>query len=253
MRPPCVLTCLAVAALAGAVSAGAQTRLGGNITATPVSGPVPRLADGKPDMTGVWLRRDGVGSVAQLLPKGETMPLLPEAKKIMEAHRTNEDPQANCLPISTPPRTAPYPFRIVTTPTHTFFLYEVMHEFRQVFMDGRKHPAPEELENNWHGHSIGWWEKDTLVVDSVGFNDKTWFDNNGHPHSDKMHTIERYTRTALGTMTIDITIDDPGAYSRPFTLRATANLMPGAELMEYICSENNQDVPYLTGPAIRGQ
>jgi hypothetical protein len=89
------------------------------------------------------------------------------------------------------------------------------------------------------------------VVDTVGFNDRSWFDNNGHPHSDKMHTIERFTRTSLGTMKIEITVDDPGAYSKPFTLFLTANLMPGAELMEYICNENNQDVPHLLGPAIR--
>jgi hypothetical protein len=171
----------------------------------------------------------------------------------MEAHRNADDPQANCLPANTPPRSTPYPFRIVTTPTHVFMLYEAMHEFRQVFMDGRKHPPADELENNWHGHSIGWWERDTLVVDTVGFNDRTWFDNNGHPHSEKMHTVERYTRTNLGTLGIEITVDDPAMYSKPFTLRTEANLMPGAELMEYICSENNQDVPYLSGPAIRPQ
>lgn len=242
-----------VAILAGTVAAGAQTRLGGSITAPKVDGPVPRLADGKPDLSGVWLRRGGTGNVGTLLPKGETMPLLPEAKKIMEAHRNADDPQANCLPANTPPRSTPYPFRIVTTPTHVFMLYEAMHEFRQVFMDGRKHPPADELENNWHGHSIGWWERDTLVVDTVGFNDRTWFDNNGHPHSEKMHTVERYTRTNLGTLAIEITVDDPVMYSKPFTLRTEANLMPGAELMEYICSENNQDVPYLSGPAIRPQ
>lgn len=230
------------------VPLGAQARLGGNITANPPSGPVPRLADGKPDMSGVWLRRDAIGDVGTALPKGETMPLLPEARKIMQEHQAKDDPQANCLPLATP-RSAPYPFRIVTAPTHVFILYEVMHSYRQVFMDGRTHP--ENLDPSWFGHSIGRWEGDTLVVDTVGFNDKTWFDNNGHPHSTKMHTVERFTRTSLGSMKIDITIDDPGAYSKAFTLFLTANLMPGAELMEYICNENNQDVPHIQGPAIR--
>jgi hypothetical protein len=106
-------------------------------------------------------------------------------------------------------------------------------------MDGRKHPA--ELDPTWYGHSIGWWERDTLVVDTVGFNDKFWFDRRGHPHTEQLHTVERYTRTDLGHMEIKVTIDDPGAYSKPFTLTFNARLSnPGDELMEYICQENNQ-------------
>jgi hypothetical protein len=86
-------------------------------------------------------------------------------------------------------------------------------------------------------------------VDTIGFNDKSWFDNIGHPHSDKLHVVERYTRTSLGEMAGVFTIDDPGAYSRPFTVSFTARLMPKDELMEYVCNENNQDVPGLVGPA----
>ena len=220
------------------------SRIGGNIRTTPPKGPVPRLPDGKPDMTGVWLGGLPGGDISTALPKGETMPVLPETRKQMAAQKAVDDPQAHCLPLP-PPRFTPYPWRMVVTPTHVFFLYE-MYNYRQVFVDGRKHP--EDLDPTWYGHSIGHWEADTLVVDTVGMNDKTWFDNKGHTHSEKLHLVERYTRTDLGLMKVEMTIDDSGAYSKPFTLTGTARLMPNQELIEYICDENNQDVPHLIGP-----
>jgi hypothetical protein len=121
-----------------------------------------------------------------------------------------------------------------------FILHEGnIHSFRQIYMDGRKHPA--ELDPSWVGHSIGSFEKDTLVIDSVGFNDKFWFDHNGTPHTEQLHTIERWTRLDLGRLENKVTIDDPGAYSRPWTVTFMARLQaPGDELMEYICQENNQ-------------
>ena len=224
-------------------------RAGGNIRANPPKGALPRQANGRPDLTGLWLRQGGTANISQGLPKGQTMPLLPETLKRMQALQAKDDPQTNCLPLSTP-RGNPYPFRLVETPTHLFILNESMHGFRQVFMDGRRHP--DDLDPSWHGHSIGRWEGDALVVDTVGFNDLTWFDNYGHLHSDKLHTVERFTRTDLGSLTIDIAIDDPGAYSRPFTLTFPASLMPGDELMEYMCEENNQDAAFIEGPAAPG-
>jgi hypothetical protein len=237
-----LIACLVMLAMG---SPGAQTRLGGNIRAKPVTGPLPRLANGKPDLEGVWLGGTPVGDISTALPKGETMPIRPEWKQKMDGFKASDDPQALCLPVP-PPRFTPYPWRIVVTPTHAFFLYE-MYNYRQVFMDGRKHPPADELDPKWYGHSIGWWEGDTLVVDSVGFNDKTWFDNKGWPHSDKLHLTERYTRTDLGTMKVEMIVDDPGAYTKPFTATGTARLMQGDELLEYVCNENNQDVPYLVG------
>jgi hypothetical protein len=223
-------------------------RAGGNIRATNApDGPVPRLADGKPDMTGVWLGGSPYGNIAGALRPGQTMTLLPEARKIQAARMAREDPGANCLPL-TIPRGTPYPWRMVVTPTHAFFLHEMYH-YRQAFLDGRKHPPLEEIDPSWYGHSIGWWEGDTLVVDTIGFNDKGWLDSRGHPVTEKLHTIERYTRTNLGTMSIEVTIDDPGAYAKPFTIGVTARLMPGDELREYVCAENNQDVPFIEGPA----
>jgi len=212
---------------------------------------VPRTTDGRPDFSGLWQGGGPINDIAQGLPKGETLPLLPSARKILESRLSKDDPQAHCLPSGVP-RVAPYPWRIVQTPTHIFFLFEAnIHSYRQIFMDGRKHPA--DPDPTWYGHSIGRFEGDTLVVDTVGFNDKFWFDFKGHPHTERLHIIERYTRKDHTTLVNQITIDDPGAYSRPFTVTFTAELAPAAdELMEYICQENNQDVPHLQGPTQPG-
>ncbi len=226
-------------------------RAGGNITAKPVEGPLPRQANGRPDLTGLWLRRGGIGNITQGLKPGETLPLLPATLTRMRALMAKDDPQLHCLPLPTP-RANPYPFRFVETPTHIFLLNESMHGYRQIFMDGRGHPPADELQPSWQGHSTGRWEGDTLVVDTVGINDTTWFDNYGHLHSDRLHVVERFTRQNLGNLDIQIVIDDPGAYSRPFTLQFNAQLMTGQELMEYICEENNQDINYIEGLAAPG-
>jgi hypothetical protein len=183
------------------------------------------------------------------LLKGETLPLTPDAQKIKAARLAKDDPEANCLPTGVP-RLAPFPWRIVQTPTHTFFLYEGnIHSYRQIFMDGRKHPA--NPDPTWYGHSVGHWDNDTLVIDTIGFNDRFWFDFVGHPHTEQLHTVERYTRTNLETMTEEVTIDDPGSYKNPFTIVSSHRLLPGDELMEYICQENNRDVKHILGPAGR--
>jgi hypothetical protein len=171
------------------------------------------------------------------------IPLLPEARKLMESRRPEDDPHAYCMPTG-PVRATPYPFRFIQNTTHKaprfmFIILEASNRsYRQIFMDGRKHPA--DPDPTWFGHSIGWWEKDTLVIDSVGFNDKWWFDRRGHPHTEQLHLIERWTRVNFSTLDREITIDDPGAYSRPWTTKFTAKLQPPEqELMEYICIENN--------------
>jgi hypothetical protein len=209
--------------------------------------PAPRHANGRIDISGLWQGGGPIANIADGLPKGETIPLLPEARRVLESRESKDDPQASCLPSGVP-RIAPYPWRIVETPTHVFFLFEAnIHSYRQIFMDGRPHPR--DLDPTWYGHSIGRWDGDTLVVDTIGFNDRFWFDFKGHPHTERLHIVERYTRTSATTLVNEITIDDPGAYARPFTVRFTADLAPvGDELMEYICAENNQDVSHLTGP-----
>src|SRR5665213_1609547 len=210
-------------------------------------GPAPKLANGLPDFSGVWQGGGPVGDLAQGMPKGVEIPLNAEGKKLMASRESKDDPEANCLPTGVP-RQSPYPWRMLQTPTHVFILFEGnIHSYRQIFVDGRKHP--EDPDPTWYGHSIGHYEGQTLVVDSVGFNDKFWFDFRGHPHSETLHTVERYTRKDFGTLVNEITIDDPGAYSKPFKVTFNARLMPKGEIMEYICQENNQDVSHIKGPA----
>jgi hypothetical protein len=215
-------------------------------------GPPPRLPDGTPDLSGVWVGSGPIGDISVGLMPGEELVLLPEAKALMDSRMAADDPEARCLPTGVP-RIAPYPWRIVQTPaygkaTHLFFLFEGnIHSFRQIFMDGREHPA--DLEPTWYGHSVGHWEGDTLVIETVGFNDLFWFDFEGHPHTTQLKTIERYTRTKFGELEVVTTIVDPGAYAKPFTVKFTHTLRLGWELMEYICNENNQDVEHIRGPA----
>ena len=132
-----------------------------------------------------------------------------------------------------------------------YFIFEGnVHSYRQIFMDGREHTPADELDPTWYGESIGWWEGDTLVIDTVGFNDLTWFDFLGNPHSTALHTIERYTRIDYDTLENVTTIIDPEAYVQPFTIRFEARLQPeGWDIMEYVCNENNQDVEHIRGPA----
>lgn len=212
------------------------------------TGPAPMLADGTPDLSGVWLG-NGANStdISRDLKPGESVEMLPWAADVVKTRQSKDDPEANCLPTGIP-RGSPYPWRIAQTPGIYFIVYEGnIHSWRQIFMDGRKHPA--DPDPTWYGHSIGHWEGKTLVVDTVGFNDKFWFDYKGHPHTEKLHTIERFTRTDMGHMTIEVTIDDPGAYAKPFTTTGHAQIMAGQDLMEYICQENNQDLDKLSGPA----
>ena len=211
------------------------------------TGPTPHFPDGTVDLSGVWV---GGGSVNDIerdggLPAGTLMSIMtPSAKALFSTRKEEQNPHYACMPMAIP-RTTPYPFRLVQLPTHKatthiFFLHEGnIHSYRQIFMDGRKHPA--EPEPTWWGHSIGHYEGNTLVIDTVGFNDRGWWDNKGYPHTEQLHTIERWTRVDEGHMTVEVTIEDPGAYTKPFTVKFNARLSnPGDEIIEYICQENNQ-------------
>jgi hypothetical protein len=211
---------------------------------TPVS--TPRTADGKVDFSGIWSPdRKFIYDINDALKPGETLPLQPWASKMVRERMSKDDPEANCLPTGVP-RQAPYPWRIVQTPTLVFFLFEGnIHSYRQIFMDGRKHPA--DPDPTWYGHSVGTWEGETLVIDSVGFNDRFWFDFAGHPHTEKLHTVERYRRPDFNTLQYEVTIDDSGAYTKPFTLFGRHSYESGTDLMEYICNENNVDVKHIVG------
>jgi hypothetical protein len=156
-----------------------------------LSGPTPRTADGKPDLSGVWAAAGYTANIAKDMKPGE-LPMTPWAEALYkERQATNgkDDPEARCLPTGVP-RRDPYPFKIVQTPSLVVIMFEGnVHSYRQIFLDGRGHPK--NLDKNWWGDSIGHWEGDALVVDTVGLNDRTWLDLAGHPHSDQLHVTER--------------------------------------------------------------
>jgi hypothetical protein len=220
----------------------------------------PRTVDGHPDFTGVY-HAPGYGPGDPPVRNGETIarniardlkpedvPLLPSGAALMKQRNdtnSKDDPEGLCLPMGTP-RKDPYPWKIIQTPQLFLILYEGnVHSYRQVFLDGRPHDP--NVEETWWGDSIGKWDGDALVVDTVGFNDKAWLDLVGHPRTAKAHIIERFTRPELGRMNIEITIDDPGAYSKPWRVSESSQLAPGWELQEYICNENNRDAAHLVG------
>ena len=242
------LPLLAEAQGGAAGALGPVNALGQEVRRPPApTGPTPKLPDGTVDLDGLWAGGGSLFDIAAGLPDGETLPLLPRSIELMAFRAENpwNDPHLWCLPMGVP-RTTPCPFRFLPNhthkaPTHIFIVHEGnIHSYRQIFMDGREHP--EFLDPTWYGHSIGSWEdKETLVIDTVGFNDKFWFDFKGTPHTEQLHTIERWTRPDLGRLVNTVTIDDPGAYSRPFTVSFGARLNPpGDEIVEYICQENNQ-------------
>ena len=174
--------------------------------------------------------------------------LLPSAAKLYQerlARLGKDRPSGHCLPHGIPDAMmVPSPFKIVHTPGVTFILFEEFVEFRQVFTDGRA--LPKDAQPAWFGYSIGRWEGDALIVESSGFNNKSWLDDDGHPHTDALHTIERFRRSDFGHMTMQITIDDPKAYTKPWGATLHYHLLPDTELIEYIC-DNEKDVPHMVG------
>jgi hypothetical protein len=201
-------------------------------TKKPPTGPVPRTADGTPDLSGVWF--------PDLEREPEVPPFQPwaaaEAKD--RANRLGDDPRARCLPTGVSRMHGLDLVKFVQTPGLLLALIEgASPAVRQIFLDGRKHP--DNLQPTWMGHSIGRWEKDTLVIDTTGFNDKGWLEGN-RPQTEQLHIIERYRRLDRGRMSLEITIDDPGAYTRPWTVRRILQLAEGEEIQEYICNENHK-------------
>jgi hypothetical protein len=218
----------------------------------PPEGPTPRTADGKPDLTGNWTPnaiRENVDLAGVLAAAGNPIPMLPEAAKIHQERHDNlskGDPESYCLPPGVPRMsTTPYPWTIVQTPQLIVIVYEGgAHIWRKIFMDGRPHDP--KVEFTWLGDSIGHWEGDTLVVETVGQNDLTWLDEGGTPHSTDMKVTERIKRPDLGHLEIEHTIEDPKTFSKPWKFTTHPSLLRG-ELIEYICQENNKDVQHMVG------
>jgi len=207
--------------------------------AAPPAGPTPRMPDGKPDLSGFWALTGDRS--AEEPPEG--LPWTEAVVKERIANELRDAPTASCLPSSVTQTAGQGKF--VQTPTLLVILIEFPGSTRQVFLDGRVHPA--DLEPTWLGHSVGRWEGDTLLVDTVGFNNKTWLGNivNPYPHTEMMHVIERYRRPDLGHLELEMTVEDLGAFRKSWMVKRTANLDPTDEIMEYICNENEKDLKHL--------
>jgi hypothetical protein len=206
-------------------------------------GPVPRK-DGKVDLSGVWGYSGYTSDIAKDYDAGE-VPMTARAEKFFKDTQANEgiyDPEARCLPTGVP-RRDPYPMKLIQEQNFIAILFEgSMHSYRQVFLN---RPHPKDMNPTWYGDSIGHWDGDTLVVDTIGFNGKTWLDLAGHPTSDQLHVTERYSRPVFGELKLDITIEDPVNYTKPWNVTELMPLMVGEDLLEYVCAENERDVPHL--------
>ncbi len=201
----------------------------------------PRTADGKPDISGLWLPATPYVLNPNGRPPGD-VPFQPWAEALVKERAENswrDDPSAACIAGGVPRvDLIPYPFRIVNAPGRMIILYEIYHEFREIFTDGR--PLPTDVVPTWMGYSIGAWEGDAFVVRSSGFNGRAWIDTDGRPTTDAMNVIERFVRKDVGHMELEVTIDDPKAYTRPWTILVPLSLLPDTELIEYVCAENNR-------------
>ena len=208
--------------------------------ATP-KGPAPRTPDGKPDLTGTWYAQ-------RTVDPGKPEPL-PWVQKLLEERAANNNkdaPGAHCLTRGITAAGALFPYELVQTPARLVMIFEDdIPSHRTVYLDGRRHPK--DPNPDWMGHSIGYWEGDTLVVDTIGFNDKSWLDNVGHAHTERLHVTERIRRPDLGHLEIEFTIDDPGAYAKPWIIKRVADLDTGDEIGEYVCTEGERDAVHMVG------
>jgi len=225
-----------------------ESKPGAAKSAWPPSGPTPRTADGKPDLSGAWAP-NAIRQNVDLMGTGVQVPFQPWAEKVYQQHKDNisrDDPEARCLPPGVPRMTTtPYPFRIMQTPGLTLIVYEGgAHVWRQIFTDGRAHS--DDPNPSWLGESIGHWEGDTFVIDTIGLNGKTWLDEAGLPTTESLHVVEKFRRSDFGHLEIENIVDDPKAYTKPWSFTTHPVMLKG-ELMEYICQENNRDVEHLVG------
>lgn len=265
--PVAVFACLVLFALPPAFSQAPQGR-----GAQREAKPVPRWPDGHPRFaatlkeTGLWAPRGSRLADLDVLPPDPTpfqtrdgfpgkprlseVPFQPWARDLYEFRQiTQFEPYTRCKPSGGPRQIATaYGTELWEMPeSKRFYITQTggPHSYRVVYMDGRPHPA--DLEPSYYGHSIGYWEGDTLVVDTVGFNEKMWIDREGTPTTEKLHLIERFTRTDFYNMTYEVTIDDPGAYTAPWKTGFALQYGEGQEHFEYICQDNNHAPELMVG------
>ena len=227
--------------------------------------PAPRTPDGKPDLSGVWDKGllpgevpppgsfSGIGpsqAFRNLQAAVKDLPLLPwaaELKATRFKQNSKDHPDAHCLPLHPIQlHMHPQPRKVIQTPKLVLILYEANDGRREIFVDGRTLPTGD-VQPFWYGYSAGHWEGDTLVVESTGFRDQTWIDENGTPATDKLKVTERFRRLNVGTLEIQLTVDDPKTFTRPFSFTLQQRLMPDTELIEFVCNENNLSERRLVG------
>jgi hypothetical protein len=215
--------------------------------------PAPRTADGKPDLSGLWNRISPKYSrnIAADLKPGEIQPW---AEKLVQQRKEDlgrEYMNVVCVPLgpgytTAADSTGSEMMKIIQTPGLILILNPDL-TYRQVFLDGRVlETAP---NPSWMGYSVGHWDGDTLVVESFGFNDRTWLDHDGHPHTEALRMIERYRRRDFGNLDIEVTLSDPGAYAKPWTVAVRAELAPDTELLEWVCNEKSGGLEHWVGKA----
>ena len=209
----------------------------------PPTGPVPRTANGKPDLSGVW-DRPYVPDMTKTTPNQKGTPELPFTAWGLQEWKSYDagegDYTGACLPSGLIRGVnSPMPMQIMQSPTYVTLMFEFDNWFHIIPIDGRNH---REQIATWAGDSTGRWDGDTLVIDTVNFNGKTKLDTIGHPHSDQLHLTQRYTRTDLGHIALEVVVDDPKTYTKPWSNTRTFTLRPDWELMEYSCMENNKSL-----------
>jgi hypothetical protein len=241
-----------------------------------LTGPVPRAADGKPDLSGVWqyMRPPSAppppaepppaqGTAPDVIPLAvrlsqfwnlgasfqDGLPFQPWAAELHRqrvATNSKDNPDAHCLPLGVMQlHTHGQPRKMIQAPGLIVILYEANAGVRQIFTDGR--PLPKDPQPWWFGYSTGKWQGDTLVVESAGFRDLGWLDVEGSPLTESGRIVERFRRVDYGHLEIEVTIDDPKAYTKPWTVTVYQRIMPDTDLIEFVCQENEKDAPHLAG------
>jgi hypothetical protein len=259
-----VLTAVLVFALAAAPGAQWPSFPAGHVPRTPdgqvdLTAPAPRTADDRPDLSGIWNYAGVLGfrggpppsppgtppqatfwNIEAGIPEG--LPFTPYGAALRAermAANSKDNPDAACLPLGyMQSHTHSQPRKLIQLPDLIVILYEANGGVRQIFLDGRPAP-PADAQPWWWGYSRGHWDGDTLVVESTHFRDDGWLDVNGAPLTSEGRLIERVRRPTVGTLEIDVTIDDPKAYTRPWTVRVNQRLLPDTDLIEFVCLENN--------------
>jgi len=232
-----------------------------------LAAPAPRLADGKPDLSGTWEseseggNRAGVSAAgppnkyfSNVLADFKTPESIMQPATLAQYNKSvkaefADSPLAHCQPAGMPLADAmTNPYKLVQTPGLIMMMYERDTTFRQIYTDGRSLPA--DPQPTWLGYSVGRWDGDTLVVETNGVTDRAWLDARGHTHTEGLHITERFHRVNFGKMEVAITIDDPKAYTKPFSYTLVQNLFPDSDVLEFFCSDDEKDVNHYRGKQV---